>query len=257
MNRKSYATQIWPFREDFGRDMPGTLEKISLLGFSGVELCRWFDWTNMFDKWTAEEIHNHSNKVGLQIVSSHIPYSMILADRLDELTDFCQIVGMEYAIVASLPDDAFTSNTKLEDVSAAFNKAADILSPRGIRTGYHCHGDDFIPVDNGIPWEIIFDNTNPEIVMQLDIGNSLQGNADPVYYLNKYPGRAALIHLKEYHPQIPPAAIGDGVVNWSEVLSQCEKLHKPSWYIIEQEEEEYDPWFCAERSLEYLHAIGW
>ena len=56
MTKKDYATQIWPFREDFGKDMPATLEKLAEMGFAGVELCRWFDWTDLFDKWPAEEL---------------------------------------------------------------------------------------------------------------------------------------------------------------------------------------------------------
>ncbi len=257
MDRKAYATQIWPFRVSFGKDMPGTMEKIAQIGFSGVELCRWFDWTDLFDKWTAEEILDNSKRVGLEIISAHIPYYMILKDRLDELTDFCQIMGMNFAVVASLPHDSYASKFTLEEVAATFNKASSILNPRGIRIGYHCHGGDFITIEGAIPWEIIFDNTNPDIVMQLDIGNTLHGNADPIFYLQKYPGRATLVHLKEYHPQTPPAALGDGIIDWSKVLTLCEDLHQPAWYIIEQEEEEYDPWYCAERSLEYLRSIGW
>lgn len=257
MNRKDYATQIWPFRDFFGKDMARTLERIAELGFSGVELCRWFNWTDMFDKWTAEEIIENSKQVGLKIVSAHIPYFMILKDRLDELTDFCHIVEMNFAMVASLPDDALSSNSTLLEVASDFNKAVTVLSPRGIRIGYHCHGSDFKPVDGSIPWETIFDNTSPDVVMQLDVGNTLHGGADPIHYLKKYPGRATLVHLKEYHPQTPPVALGDGVVDWSKVMTLCEDLHQPVWYIIEQEEEEYDPWYCLDKSLKYLRSIGW
>jgi len=256
-NKKNYATQIWPFREDFGKDMPGTLEKIAEMGFAGVELCRWFDWTDLFDKWTAEDIHSTSEQVGLDVVSAHIPYYMLLEDRLDELTDFCNVVGMSFAMVASLPAALFETKATLLEVASGFNRAATILSPRGIRIGYHCHGNDFKPVEGEIPWEILFDNTGPDVVMQLDIGNARHGGADPIMYLKKYPGRATLVHFKEYDSVKPQAAIGDGEVDWTQVMGLCEELHQPEWYIIEQEEKEYDPWHCAEKSLKYLRAMGW
>jgi hypothetical protein len=42
-----------------------------------------------------------------------------------------------------------------------------------------------------------------------------------------------------------------------EVIKVCEEYHQPDWYIVEQEEKEYDPWVCAERSLAYLWEMGW
>jgi sugar phosphate isomerase/epimerase len=257
MSKKDFATQIWPFREAFGKDMPSTLEKIAGLGFAGVELCRWFNWTDMFDKWPAEDIQSVCAKVGLKVVSAHIPYYMIQEDRLDELADFCHAVDMRFAMVASLPQQEFASKATLLEVASSFNRAATTLSPKGILIGYHCHGGDFKPVESSIPWEIIFDNTGPEVVMQLDIGNTLSGGADPLHYLNKYPGRATLVHLKEYDSEKPAAAVGDGEVDWNQVMETSDELHLPEWYIIEQEEKEFDPWYSAEKSLKYLRSIGW
>jgi sugar phosphate isomerase/epimerase len=93
--------------------------------------------------------------------------------------------------------------------------------------------------------------------MQIDIGNALHGGADPIHYLKKYPGRAALVHLKEYSSEKAPDAVGDGEIDWDQVMTLCEELHQPEWYIIEQEEEQYDPWYSAEKSLKYLRSIGW
>jgi sugar phosphate isomerase/epimerase len=257
MSKKDYSTQIWPFRKDFGADMTTTLEKIAEMGFAGVELCRWFDWTDMFDKWAADEIKDVSERVSLKIVSAHIPYYMLQPDKLDELAAFCGVLGMKFAMVASLPAEQFSSKSALLQVADRFNQAAAALKSDGIQVGYHCHGGDFKPVEAEIPWEILFDNTDSNVVMQLDIGNALHGGADPIHYLKKYPGRATLIHLKEYDSKKAPDAVGDGEVDWDEVMVLCEKLHQPVWYIIEQEEEEYDPWYSAEKSLKYLRSIGW
>jgi sugar phosphate isomerase/epimerase len=237
--------------------MASTLEKLAQIGFAGVELCRWFDWTDLFDKWPATDLARTSQRVGLKIVSAHIPYYMIQPNRLGELADFSDVVGMKYAIIASLPKEVFASQESLMSAAETFNQAAATLKSRGIKTGYHCHGGDFVPVEGAIPWDLLFDHTLPEVVMQLDIGNAMQGGADPIAYLKKYPGRATLVHLKEYAAEKPPEAIGDGEVDWSAVLDVCESLHHPAWYIIEQEEEAYDPYLSAEKSLTYLRSIGY
>ena len=68
---------------------------------------------------------------------------------------------------------------------------------------------------------------------------------------------AKLVHLKEYSAEKPPAAIGDGQVNWAEVFEVCEGLHQPEWYIFEQEEKGYDVWDSAAQSLAYLQELSW
>ncbi len=256
--QNEYATQIWPFRAYFGEDMPGTLERISALGFTGVELCRWFSWTDMFDKWSAEDIFAVCQRTGIQVVSSHVSYPTIFEENLDDLIQFCRTVKMKYAIVAAVPEEQANTREAVLRVANNFNQAAKILKKEGIRVGYHNHGFDFKPIaeDGSLPWDIFFDNTDPEVVMQVDIGNALQGGADPIHYLKKYPGRARLVHLKEFSAEKAPSAIGDGDVNWAEVVNVCEELHQPDWYIIEQEEKEFDPWVSVEQSLAYLRKIG-
>ena len=66
-----------------------------------------------------------------------------------------------------------------------------------MRVGYHAHSHDFKPVADRIPWEVLFSNAGPDVVMQMDIGNCLDGGGDPVAELKKFLGRSATIHLKE------------------------------------------------------------
>ena len=134
MTKKDYATQIWPFREDFGKDMPATLQKLADMGFAGVELCRWFDWTDLFDKWPADDLRDVSQRVGLEIVSSHIPSYMLQPERLDELAQFCEVVGMKYVMVASLPADQrqalrTRASLRLEDGRIPACQGPDIGQP--------------------------------------------------------------------------------------------------------------------------------
>ena len=259
MQKKSFATQIWPFREYFGADMPATLARLANLGFAGVELCRWFNWTDMFDKWSAAELLSASQETGVQLISAHISYPMIFKENLAEVIDFCHTLGMKYVIVAAVPEEEAASKQAVLGVADLFNAAAATLEPKGIRIGYHNHGFDFkpLPEDGSLPWDLFFDHTDPAVIMQVDIGNALKAGADPIHYLKKYPGRAKLVHLKEYSAGNPPAAIGDGQVNWAEVFEVCEGLHQPEWYIFEQEEKGYDVWDSAAQSLAYLQELSW
>ena len=53
--------------------------------------------------------------------------------------------------------------------------------------GYHSHGGDFKKFDGKTAWEIFFDNTKPEVVHQIDIGNTLDGGGDPLAMIRSTP----------------------------------------------------------------------
>jgi sugar phosphate isomerase/epimerase len=256
MTEKMFAIQIWTLREAFGEDMPATLEAIKEMGYQGVELCRWYDWTDMFDKWSAEEIKAVCERIGLKVVSSHVPYTMIQEDRLAELVEFSRVVGMDYAVVASLPEELTRSGIAWWEAATQFNKAAASLKAEGIRIGYHNHGIEFQPIKGQIPWDIFFENTDPKVIMQLDIGNVLSGGGDPYDYLEKYPGRATLVHMKDYAAEQEIRVLGDGEVDWDRVFDLCDRFQHPEWYIVEQESQTETPFESAKLSLQYLKGLG-
>jgi sugar phosphate isomerase/epimerase len=256
MTERMFAIQIWTLREAFGEDMPATLEAIKEVGYQGVELCRWYDWTDMFDKWSAEDIQAVCERIDLKVVSSHIPYYMIQEDRLPELVAFCRIVGMRYAVVASLPEELTRSRVAWWEAATQFNAAAAALKAEGVRIGYHNHGVEFQPIDGQKPWDIFFDNTDPEVIMQLDVGNALSGGADPYSYLENYPGRATLVHMKDYAAEKEIRVLGDGQVDWEKVFDFCDRYQQPEWYIVEQESQTDTPFESAKLSLQYLRGLS-
>ena len=256
MTERAIAIQIWTLRESFGEDMPTTLEAVKEMGYQGVELCRWYDWTDLFDKWSAEDIRAVCERIDLKVVSSHVPYTMIQENRLAELVEFCHFIGMDYAVVASLPEELTRSKEAWWEAANQFNKAAAALKSEGIRIGYHNHGVEFQPIDGQKPWDIFFDNTDPEVIMQLDIGNALFGGADPYDYLEKYPGRATLVHLKDYAAEAEVRVLGDGQVDWERVFDLCERFQDPAWYIVEQESQTATPFEGAKLSLQYLLGLN-
>ena len=125
-----------------------------------------------------------------------------------------------------------------------------------MRTGYHNHSVEFAPMDGELPWDTFFGNTNPEVVMQLDAGNALHGDADPVPFLERYPGRAATVHLKEYSSTNPKALIGEGEVRWDDLFALCESTAGTEWYIVEQESYAFPPVECVDRCLQNLKKMG-
>ena len=252
VTRIPIATQIWPVREEFLKDMPGTFEAIAIMGYDGVELC--YYWPEVWDN--AAGIRNVCADLGLEVVGAHVPWEHMSSDRLKQLIEFSHTVGMKYPIVPGLPDEMRTSRAGLLEASGRLNELADMLKPEGLCTGYHNHTWEFSPLDGELPFDTIFGNTVSDVIMQLDIGNGLRGNADPILYLERYAGRATTVHLKEFSATNEHALIGEGDVDWEEVFALCESTGGTEWYIVEQESGIYPPLECTERCLVNLREMG-
>ncbi len=124
-----------------------------------------------------------------------------------------------------------------------------------MRVGYHAHPGDFKKLDGETEWDIFFTNAGPDVVMQLDVGNCLEGGGDPYAILKKFPGRAATIHIKEFGGK-PGAVIGEGDVKWDDLFSLCETTGKTEWYIVEHESDPTAPLESVKKCLDGLRKMG-
>ncbi len=59
----------------------------------------------------------------------------------------------------------------LIDTAKLLTELADKVADEKMFVGYHAHGGDFKPLADRIPWDILFSNAGPGVVMQLDTGN--------------------------------------------------------------------------------------
>jgi sugar phosphate isomerase/epimerase len=123
-------------------------------------------------------------------------------------------------------------------------------------TGYHNHFHEFTPMDGELPWDTFFGNTNKDVIMQFDTGNALHGGGEAPPFLERYPGRALSVHLKEHSATNDKALIGEGDVPWDEVFRLCETIGGTQWYVVEQESYAYSPLECVDRCLQNLKAMG-
>jgi sugar phosphate isomerase/epimerase len=123
-------------------------------------------------------------------------------------------------------------------------------------TGYHNHWIEFKELEGELPWDTFFGNTDKDVIMQFDTGNALHGGADTAPFIERYPGRALSVHLKEYSASNPTALIGEGDVPWATVLDLCERVGGTKWYVIEQESYAYPPMQCIDMCLQNLRKMG-
>lgn len=240
------ALQLYSVREDCARDLAGTLAAVAEMGYEGVEFAG-------FHGHSASEVRAMLEKNGLKAAGSHTGVDALLGSALGETVAFNREIGNRFIVVPGLPGEYTNSPDAWRRTADLFNEVAAQLAPHGMRLGYHNHAAEFQPLEGEIPWDILFSRAKPEIIAQMDVGHVLRAGADPLPYLERYPGRAVTVHVKEYPDE---KMVGEGDVPFAEFFRLCETIGNTEWYIVEIEAYPVSPLECARKAIGNLRAMG-
>ncbi|MFC2158329.1 sugar phosphate isomerase/epimerase family protein [Acidobacteriota bacterium] len=220
------GVQLYSVRGEAQKDLPKVLKAIGEMGYKGVEFAGYYGWEEK-----PKELRKLLDDNGLKCCGTHTGLNTLRDDALKTTAELNSILGNPYLIAPSLRAE---TEQDWMDLAMIFNELAVKASELEMRVGYHAHAGDFKSLGESTPWEIFFDNTDKSVLMQIDIGNCLDGGGDPVKMLKKYAGRSATVHVKE-HGGPEGAVIGQGVVPWEEVLETVEAVGETNWFIVEHE----------------------
>lgn len=245
--------QLFSVRGECNKDLGATLEKVAEIGYVGAE-----PWGYRGEKleWMgvpARELRAMFDDNGLACCGMHLATDALLGDNLKRTIELNQILGNTFLIIAADKPRMSALDTIVE-LAGILNDTAATLKPLGMRTGYHAHPFDFSKFGDETAWEILFSSTGQDVVMQMDIGNCARGDGDPIAMLEKFPGRAKSVHLKDYGgPE--GSVIGEGVADWETIFRLCDTLHQPEWYVVEEGDPDGLGFGVCARSLQALKAM--
>lgn len=237
--------ELYSVRAELPKDFTGVIEKIGKMGYQGVEFAGYYSW----DK-KPKELRKLLDDNGLKCCGTHTALPTLQGDQLQRTIELHKELGNKFLICPSLSAKDAAGWTNL---AKQFNDISDKVGEQGMLVGYHSHAGDYKKYDGKTAWEIFFDNTKPEVVHQLDVGNTLDGGGDPFAMLKKYPGRTKTTHLKE-HGGAKDAAIGEGEIDWKKLLELYETVGGTEWYIVEYEHS--NPLEKIKVCLDNLHKMG-
>lgn len=241
MNKIPIGLQLYSIRDDCARDLPGTLKAVAKMGYDGVEFAG-------YHGYSAKALRQMLDDLNLRCCGTHIGLETLLGDELDKTIEFNLVIGNKYLIVPGMADEYQNSLDAWRKTAALFSGIAEKAALHGLRVGYHNHHHEFTPMDGQTPLEVFFTAAHSSVVMQLDIGNALEGGFDAIAFLRRHAARAVTVHFKEYSHSNPLALTGEGDVPWAEVFEICNTAGKTEWYIIEQESYAFPPLECVARS---------
>jgi sugar phosphate isomerase/epimerase len=241
--------QLYSIRHECQKDLPGVLKRVALMGYNGVEFAGYYEYK-------AADLRKMMDDVGLVCCGTHTGMSTVADDKLTQTIDFNLTLGNRFLIVPGLPPEMTKSRAAWLETAKRFSDLSAKVKERGYWIGYHNHIHEFQPLDGELPWDTFFGHTPREVIMQLDTGNALRGDAESAPLLARYPGRALSVHLKDYSRATKlDTILGEGDVPWNTVLPLCEKLGGTKWYVIEHENPNVDAMDAAEKCLRGLQAV--
>ena len=241
--------QLYSVREDCAADLPVTLAAASAMGYDGVEFAGYYGYP-------AAELRRILDDLGLKCCGTHTGLDTLLGDALARTVEFNRTLGNTFLIVPGLPEENRCSREAWLKTAGLFNELAEKAQPEGMQVGYHNHTIEFQPLDGELPWDTFFANTRADVIMQLDVGNAMQGGGDPLDALRRYPGRATTVHVKEFSATNDKAVAGEGDAPWEDIFAECEGAGGTQWYIVEQESYPCPPLECVDQCLRNLREMG-
>lgn len=185
------ALQLYSIREDLQNDFEGSLRKVKLMGYDGVEFAGLYGHT-------AAGIKSMLDDIGLAPVSAHVPYAEMMADP-DGVLGCYKEIGCPYVAVPYMTEEYRIGAEKEKEALAGIRMLAEKARKHGMTMLYHNHDFEFQKSGGEYALDIIY-NTIPADLLQTEIDTCWVSAAgvDAPAYLRKYAGRAPVVHLKDF-----------------------------------------------------------
>ncbi len=242
--------ELFSVREDFMKDMPGTLKAVAKAGYEGVEMWGpYADWN--VDK--TKEFKKICDDLGMKVLSAHTGAKYFAPELLDKVVELNGILGTRFMIMSSAGNIKTLDGWK--EVAARLNGAAAKLKPLGKRTGFHNHALEFTPLEGKRPIEVLAAETGKDVVLQLDVGTCIAAGSDPVAWINANPGRFGSLHLKDWKSggktvhEGYRVLFGEGDAKWPAIFEAATKKGGAEHLLIEQEGSAFTPIETIEKCL--------
>jgi sugar phosphate isomerase/epimerase len=249
--------QLYSLKSYLPKDLPGTLAKIRSMGFREVE------GAGLWGK-TVQELRQALDAAGLRCQSAHMGYERLRDDLTGALAD-ARGVGATWVVCPWIPHEGAITRDQILRAADLFTRAARAATQQGMRFGYHLHGYEFIPSEEGNLFDTLARNTDQKLVeFQVDVFHTFHGGGDPVKVITQYAPRVTSLHLKDLKKgsAIVPGTgtgtpdldvpVGTGAIDMPAVLRAAMKAATKFYYL---EDESADPLNNIPQSLRFLETV--
>ena len=244
------------------QDVQETFKKVKAIGYNNVQL-QWLGGLN--GGVTAESVKESLDEaelicIGTQDiifdypeVKKYFPDVKDIYNNTDEIIARNILWEAKYVSGGMMPlpqreSEISEMAEKLNTVSKKMNENGLIFDIHLTYTAYEANG-------NITPMEMLLEYLDDNVLLQPDFYHVVRGKADPVAFVEKYSGRIAHAHFKDFETFDNLTPVGQGVVPYKDIIKACIK-HGVKFCWAEQETWDKDPFECMKESFDFLISCG-
>ena len=237
------GVQLYTLRDLMAADFPGTLKRVADVGYPNVEFAGYYERE-------PADIRKMLDDLGLKAVSGHFGMRE-LRENPDAIIEGAHTLGMSYVVLPALGRGGPEGIDRYKSAAAFFNEFGAKVKEAGMQFGYHNHSFEFEEIDGVVPYDILLDETDADLVaMELDLCWIVNAKHDPLAYFERYPGRFHLWHVKDLTTEGELADVGKGDIDFPAIFAQAKKSGLR--YAIVEHDRPDDPVTSITTSLAYL-----
>lgn len=270
------AVQLYSVRDDMEKDFYGTIKAMKELGYDGVEFAGLFNEDPKKIKAFCEEID-------IVPISAHVPYYDMLENPEAVLADY-KAIGVKYVVVPYLTEECRPGTDGFAATVEGIRKIGAAAKELGIQLLYHNHDFEFVKIGEDYALDVLY-STVPEDLLKTEIDTCWVNVAgvNPAEYVEKYTGRAPVVHLKDFkksgegngklydligidddaqaeeeEDSFSFMPVGYGVQDMPAILAACENAGA-EWVVVEQDNpaKGETAMNSVKLSREYLKTLSW
>lgn len=210
----SIGLQLYSVRNALAAHPWGTLEALSEAGFTTLEAA---NHNALHDPGvgfgvSAKDLRNKLGDLNLSVIGCHI--NPLDLDILPRALEYQAELG-NTQIGCDIDFFPIDDRDFILRRAEVFNQVGELAKSHGLRFYYHNHFQEFQRCGNQFAYEIILENTDPDLVkLEMDTYWMYRGGQDPLVWMNRYANRVVLLHQKDF-PEGAPQSLNmfDGVVD--------------------------------------------
>jgi sugar phosphate isomerase/epimerase len=242
------GVQLYTVRDSMRADVPGTLARVRGIGYREVEFAGYFGRT-------PKQLRADLRANGLTAPACHVGLDS-LTTGLTATLDAAEEIGHRWVILPWI-DRADRTPAGIDRIADQLNAAGEAAARRRIRIGYHNHDFELHPWEDGeIPLERLIRRLDPRHTdIELDLYWVIKGGSHPLRWMELFPGRFPLVHVKDAGrgPEFRQADVGSGDINWRIIFER--RRHAGIRHYFIEHDEPADPWASITTSYRYLSTL--
>jgi sugar phosphate isomerase/epimerase len=232
-------------------DWKAVLKKTVEFGFSEIE-------TGEYLGESADSFLKFCKEIGLKPVVGGIDFKSEI-EEIHKQLDALKQLEINIAVVYW---PWFTGGPFMQEEcqrsAAKLNEIGSVCHSKGMAFCWHNHHLEFKPMEQGLPFDYLMEQTDPENVKcEMDIYWVKKGGADPLSLLKKYRGRFPVLHVKDMAAGSAQdfECPGSGIIDFPSIFRESQDqgiMH----YMVERDNVP-DGMACLQSAGAYLKNLSW